>query len=87
MTRKERNILLDAIDSGMSEAEALSLAKSQGIEPLVVCEHCLEAIKSRGEKIRVLFTVDAEDYRDEFGAYPVCEWCEEVEECELFVIE
>ena len=39
---------------------------------MVICEHCLEAIKSRGEKVIIKddFYIEEED-----GI--ICEWCEE----------
>ena len=46
---------------------------------MYLCEHCIEAIKSRGEKVLVgdFHSIDEEIE---------CEWCEEIDdvyECEL----
>lgn len=48
---------------------------------MVLCEHCLQAIKSRGERVKTeLFYVDIED-----GV--ICEWCEEEIEGEAYETE
>ena len=40
---------------------------------MLVCEHCLEAIRSRGERVRsIVIWVDETDPEESR-----CEWCEE----------
>ena len=48
--------------------------------PLKVCSTCIEAIKSKGEKIIIIDTIN-NDYNSD---NPICEWCnEEVEEINI----
>lgn len=46
----------------------------------ILCKNCIDAIKSRGEKIFVGDVVNGFDYEDEPTK---CEWCDE-EDVELY---
>ena len=50
------------------------------------CGHCINAIRSHGEKIFVGPEMDYDEYEEENGDPPVCEWCEEGD-VELFEVE
>lgn len=51
-------------------------------KPLCLCEYCIEAIRSRGEKLRIVDHVYTDDEEP-----IVCDWCgeetEEYYECEI----
>ena len=42
-----------------------------------MCRNCIDAIRSRGEKIYVGSEVDYDEYLDEHGTAPTCDWCED----------
>ena len=42
-----------------------------------LCLHCIAAIQSRGEKIFVGPEVNYDEYEEENGTAPTCDWCEE----------
>lgn len=42
-----------------------------------LCLNCINAIKSRGEKIFVGSIVDPDEYLEENGETLRCEWCDE----------
>ena len=42
-----------------------------------ICDRCISAIKSRGEKIFVGSIVDPDEYFEENGEPLRCEWCDE----------
>ena len=47
------------------------------IDHIRLCEHCIAAIRSRGEKVFKLESLEySELYEDEQG-FLTCEWCEE----------
>ena len=52
---------------------------------MLLCERCIEAIRSRGEKV-VVQDVYYQEYQDEYEDPIKCEWCNEVDdtiyECE-----
>ena len=55
---------------------------------IYLCRNCIEAIRSRGEKLFVGHEVDFTEYADEHGKEASCEWCEDNEatlyECEFY---
>lgn len=46
-------------------------------KPWCICDRCISAIKSRGEKIFVGSIVDPDEYLEENGEPLRCEWCGE----------
>ena len=46
-------------------------------EIIVLCDHCIEAIRSHGEAVIVLGESDLDEYRDNFNEELKCEWCED----------
>ena len=46
-------------------------------ETWCLCMNCINAIKSRGEKIFVGSIVDPDEYLEENGEPLHCEWCDE----------
>lgn len=51
-------------------------------EHIRLCDHCIEAIRSRGEKVYVGPEIERDEDVDEEGRWYVsddltCEWCEE----------
>lgn len=48
---------------------------SENLEIILLCEHCIDAIRSRGEKVFVAGEYWDFDEEDEIA----CEWCEETE--------
>ena len=51
------------------------------IDHIRLCEHCIAAIRSRGEKVFKLESLEYselyEDHDEETQGYLTCEWCEE----------
>ena len=45
---------------------------------MLLCERCIEAIRSRGERV-VVQDVYYQEYQDEYEDPIKCEWCNEVE--------
>ena len=48
-------------------------------ETWCLCMNCINAIKSRGEKIFVGSVIDPDEYLEENGETLHCEWCDEEE--------
>ena len=47
---------------------------------IILCNHCIDAIESRGEHVIVLEEID-----DNFAPYKNCEWCETDEHGTLYI--
>lgn len=46
-------------------------------ETILLCEHCICAIRSHGERV---FVGETTFYDDDYDEDQVCEWCEEPDE-------
>lgn len=47
-----------------------------------LCPRCIDAIRSRGEKVFVGTEIDYDEYRETHGEEATCDWCGE-EDVEL----
>ena len=52
-----------------------------GIDHIRLCEHCIAAIRSRGEKVYKLESLECselyQDHDENEQGFLICEWCEE----------
>lgn len=56
---------------------------------MTLCEHCLEAIRSRGEKLRAVHVCPDfpdEDDADDPDAASFCDWCEEAGHTDIYAV-
>lgn len=53
------------------------------------CEHCLEAIRSRGEKLQAIHVCPdfpEDDAADDPDAPSYCDWCEEAGHSDIYIV-
>lgn len=56
---------------------------------MTLCKHCLEAIRSRGEKLRAVHVCPDfpdEDAADDPDAASFCDWCEEAGHTDIYAV-
>lgn len=57
--------------------------KNQAKKPLLLCPYCIEAIESRGERIKKFSFTDVDEDSEDY----ICGWCQEetedLTECEF----
>lgn len=54
-------------------SKMVSIPMKEERQPWLLCQHCIDAIKSRGERLIVLG--EYMDYDESVESGTVCEWC------------